>query len=104
MPLQSQPRELLVTDLDRDFVMIGVQGSLHDQARARRGTGDQADDRLEAEQRPATPVLRDEAEQPVLDLVPLAGPWWEVADQQRQAEFVGQGLMRPLPPPRPMPV
>src|SRR3712207_7567213 len=46
-------------------------------------------------------VLRDEGEQPVLDLVPFAGARREVADAERQARLVGQPLQLPLPQPQP---
>src|SRR4051812_36262382 len=77
--------------------MIRVQLCLHDQACTRRRVCDQANDRLVADQRLPSPILSDEAEQPVLDLVPLAGTRREMADVELQSEFVGQGLQRPLP-------
>src|SRR3712207_4037316 len=46
-------------------------------------------------------VLREEGEQPVLDLVPFAGAGREVADAERQARLVGQPLQLPLPQPQP---
>src|SRR3712207_8625800 len=46
-------------------------------------------------------VLRDEGEQPVLDLVPFAGAGREVADAERQARLVGQPLQLPRPQPQP---
>ena len=43
---------------------------------------------FEAGRRLAAPVLRDEAEQAVLDLVPFAGAGWEVADLDGEAGLV----------------
>src|SRR5207249_1322013 len=54
-------------------------------------------DDLVTGQRTPAPVLGDEAEQPMLDLVPLAGPWWEVTHVQHQAQVVGDALQRHLP-------
>ena len=104
MSLQSQPGEFRVADLDRGLVVVGVQGGLDDQTRARRGVGDEADDRLMADQRPPAPVLRDETEQAMFDLVPLAGARREMADRERRSQLIGQGLQRHLPQPRPVPV
>ena len=47
-------------------------------------------DDLTIEQRTTTPVLRDLAEQAMLDLVPLARPWWEMANAHRQPQPVRQ--------------
>ena len=43
-------------------------------------------------QRFAAPVLADVGEEPVLDLVPLAGSRWEVTHRDSQPGFVGQLL------------
>jgi hypothetical protein len=37
---------------------------------------------------PAAPVLSDMAKEPVLDLVPFTGPWWEMANLQFQSNVV----------------
>jgi len=47
----------------------------------------------------AAPVLGDEAEQAVLDLVPLAGAVREVADGDRHPDFIGELLQFHLPEP-----
>ena len=46
-------------------------------------------DHLMTDERFAPPVLADEGEQTVLDLVPLAGSRRQVADGNPQASFVG---------------
>jgi hypothetical protein len=46
-----------------------------------------------------TPVPREEGEQAVLDLIPLAGSRREMADRDLQPGFVGQFLQLPLPQP-----
>ena len=47
------------------------------------------DDDLMTNQRLAPPVLADEGEQAVFDLVPFAGARWEVADRNLQSGFIG---------------
>ena len=51
---------------------------MHGQTGAGCGRGDQLNDGLVADQRFGTPVLANEREQAVLNLVPLAGAGWEV--------------------------
>ena len=60
MRRDSDAREVLVGDLDREVVGVGVECGFHEEAGARGGRGDQIDDGLMADQRLAAPVLRDE--------------------------------------------
>ncbi len=60
---------------------------------------DQFDNGLVARQGFSTPVFGDETEQPMLDLIPLAGPWRKVTYMQRKSEFIGQLLKRNFPKP-----
>src|SRR5205814_4642120 len=83
--LDPQTREFGVGDLDLGFIALPVDGGADDQAGACRGAGDETHDRLMAHQGPAAPVVRDETEQPMLDLVPLAGTGREVTDGELQA-------------------
>ena len=64
----------------------------HYDAQPGRGAcvANQVDHGLEGAQRTPAPVLRDVAEQPMLDLVPLARARREVADVDAQAGVVGQ--------------
>ena len=57
-----------------------------------RGSRDELHDRFVVAQRFAAPVRRDEREEPVLDLVPLAGPGREVAGRDRALRVIGQAL------------
>jgi hypothetical protein len=66
MGFQSQIGKLRVGDFDRRGLLMGVDGCFDDQAGMRGGACDQVDNRLVADQRLAAPVLRYEAEQPVL--------------------------------------
>jgi hypothetical protein len=60
---------------------------------------DQVHHDLQAPQGHATPILRDMAEHPVLDLIPLARTRWEVADRNRQAKLIRESLNGDLPQP-----
>ena len=82
--------ELILLDLDRakllrgDLLASGVAPAVdlrsdHEAAAVRR-VRDQVDDGLERAQRSTAPVDRNEREQPVLDLVPLARARREMAD------------------------
>src|SRR5260370_15439140 len=74
--------------------------------RARGGGGgcNTVDDGLIPDGRFRPPVLADEREQPMFDLVPLARARREVTDRNLQPDFVGQFLQFPLPQPHPCPV
>ena len=54
-----------------------------------------------ADQRLPSPVLGDEREEPVLNLVPLAGARRQMAYLNRKAQFLGQLLQFHLPQPHP---
>src|SRR6185295_3470561 len=60
-------------------IRAGVKRRRHDEPASRRRVADEADDGLERSKRLASPIDRDEREESVLDLVPLAGPWRIVA-------------------------
>src|SRR5208282_5974903 len=68
-----------------------------DQSFLRLGITDQIHNGLVAPERSTTPILRDVAEHPVLDLVPLAGAWWEVTDMKLQSGLISQSLQFDLP-------
>ena len=53
------------------------------------------------DQRFTPPVLRDETEEAMFDLVPFTGAGWKVTDRERQVEVVGHALEGPLPEARP---
>ena len=81
--------EFLIGDSDSSRVIVGIQFRVNLKASCGGGAGDQADDRFEASQGLTAPVLADVGEQPMLDLVPLAGTRWKVANENPQAGFVG---------------
>src|SRR6516165_10916939 len=98
----SKFRHLFLTHLDADFIVVCIQCRPNDQPRRRCRFGDQVNDRGSAQQWSTAPVLRDVAEQPVLDLVPFARPWWKMTHPQLQVDPVSQVLQRHLPQPRPV--
>ncbi len=79
---QSESTQLFFGDLDGGFVPVGVQGCLDDQAGLCGRAGDQLDNGLMAQQGASAPILGNEAEESMLDLVPLARTRREVADMQ----------------------
>ena len=85
-------RHLLV-----ERILATVEGRLDLQALCRGGAGDEFDDDVVADQRSASPVLGDMAEETMLNLVPFAGARRQMADRQPQAGTVGQLLQRDLP-------
>ena len=74
--------QLLVADGNSRWVIVFVECRLHAEPRFGGGAGDKVHDSFVGNQWPALPVLRDEAEQAVLDLAPLAGAWRKVAHVQ----------------------
>src|ERR1700688_646386 len=66
-----------------------------------RRAGNQVDHRLMADQRSAAPVFRDEAEQSMLDFVPLARSRRKMTDAQPQTNVVSQFLQSHFPQARP---
>ena len=89
--------QLFVGDGDSGFVGLLIEGRANGEPGFCRGTGDQVDDGLVAGQRAAAPVFGDEAEQPMFDLVPLAGAGRKMTNLQSQSEFIRERLQRQLP-------
>jgi hypothetical protein len=94
---ETDVRHLSVGDLD----LVGIASAVEDAADSQtcRGTPvrNQLDDRLVGQQRLTSPVLGDEREEPMLDLVPLARSRREMGDQNAKARLVGQLLQLPFP-------
>ena len=74
------------------LVFVIIEFAVHRQAFARARGTDELDDGVVTDQRLAAPVHRDEREQPVFNLVPLAGPRRQVAHRDGQTQFIGQLL------------
>src|SRR5437868_6009627 len=84
-------------DLLANRIAPTIQSSLHAQPSLRSRIADEVDHRFVGRQRPTTPVLRDVAEEPVLDLVPLARARWEVTDHDPDPGLVREALQFELP-------
>src|SRR5215472_6814357 len=82
--LDSNRSHLLVRNLHTLGVFAGIDFGADKQPGFGRGSGNQIDNYLMADQRFATPVLADEREQSVFNLIPLAGPWRQMADRDLQ--------------------
>src|SRR5512147_295566 len=82
---QADLRHLCVADSNLARVPLGVQFAPDLQARRSPRIGDQVHDCGVSQQRPASPVLADEREQAMFDLVPLARSRRQVTDVDRQA-------------------
>jgi len=78
-------------------IAFGIQFAPNVEAGRRARCRNQADDDREAFQWTASPILADEREEPMLDLVPLARARREVADGDRQARLRRKLLKLPLP-------
>ena len=101
---EIQLRESVVADLHAFGVAPPIQLGFDGQAGPRGRVADEIHDDLVADQRTTAPILRDVAEHPVLDLVPLAGPGREVAHVDPQSGLAGELLEAYLPEPGPIPV
>src|SRR3954447_14676385 len=81
--LDIEARHLLVANLGPLRIAPRCQHAVHCQPARRRGRGNQIYDSRRADERAASPILGDVAEQAMLDLVPLRGSGWIVADRDR---------------------
>src|SRR5262245_39655073 len=95
--LDLEGTEFLGRDLLAGGVFPALDLRLDDETTTVRRVRDQVDDDLVSAQWSAPPVDRDEREQPVFDLVPLAGARREVADSDRDPEPVGEPLQLGFP-------
>jgi hypothetical protein len=95
--LEVDLSDLLVGDAAPLGVATVVDLASHAQTGLRRGRRDEAHDDLMGDQRLASPVLRDEREEAVLDLVPLARTRRQVTHGDGEAQLVGEALQLELP-------
>ena len=80
--------QLLVGHFDSSLILVRVQHRLDFEPGARLGSADQIDDRLIIDQRLPSPIQTDKREEPVLDLVPLAGSRRVVTDRDRYSDLI----------------
>src|SRR5271156_5816292 len=97
MAMEIEGVHLGVGNFDALRIGVDVEFAAYGQAGVGVGGSDQLDDGLVAEQRPAAPVLSDEREETMFDLVPFAGSGRQMADGDLDVEFIGQGLEFELP-------
>jgi len=100
IPLEVNRCHLLRGRLEARGVGMRVKTARDGQTGRRGRRRDQAQDHRVADQGLTAPVLGDEGEQAMLNLVPLARAGREVAHRDLQAGFVGQPLQLPLPEPQ----
>ena len=81
----SDAGEFRVTDLDPRFIGRCIRCGPNRQAGLCRGVPDH----FVTGQWASSPVLGDEAEQAMFDLVPLTRTRWKVTDAKRQSKFIG---------------
>ena len=94
---QGECVQLCVGNLGAGGVLARVELRVNPQARRRPRIADPVDDRLERLQRGAAPVLGDMAEEPMLDLVPLARPRRQVTDMDAEPRLIGELLQLHFP-------
>src|SRR5262245_62091403 len=104
VPLEMELLHGLLRDLDPCWVRVLIQLAYHRQARRGRRGRNQVDNHLVAHERLPAPVLADEGEQPMLDLVPLARPRREVGYGDRQPRLISQPLEFQFPQPHARPI
>ena len=72
--------QIIVADLYPCFVFIRVQRGLNNETGLRSCARDEIQDDLVGRKWSASPVLGNATEQPMLNLVPLAGSRWKMTD------------------------
>src|SRR5262245_33890038 len=95
--LEVDTLHLLVGDPPARGVFSTVQPTEDLQAPRRGRPGDQVDDRRVVAQRLAPPIGRDEREEAMFDLVPLAGARREMTHRQRPSRLISKLLQLPFP-------
>ena len=83
---------LLVSDLHAFRIEVAVDLAAYLEASFGCRGPYELDNHLVTDQRLAAPILGDEGEQPVLDLVPFAGSGRQVVHNYSQASLVGEPL------------
>src|SRR5262245_40664659 len=79
--------------------MTLIEATIDPESSAGGGSRNEVNDHLVGNQGFAPPVLGDKREEPMLNLVPLAGAWRQMANGNRQFEFIGELLQFDFPEP-----
>ena len=77
---QVDGRQFIVRDFEAGWIKTLVEFGLDLKTLLGRRRRNQVEDDLMTDQGPATPILGDVAKHAMLNLVPLAGAGWKVAD------------------------
>jgi len=85
-------RKFFITDDNSSLVTTPINRGAHRQTRFGRCVSNEVNNHFVGGQWTTAPVLADEAEQTMFDLVPFAGPRGKMTDLQAQAQVVGQLL------------
>src|SRR6516162_603478 len=88
---------LFLGDSYTGWIPVGIKLASDPQTSARGGGRNQVHNHLVADQGLAAPILTDEREEPVFDLVPLAGSGRKMRNGKLQLPLVRQSLQLPLP-------
>src|SRR5216684_9011777 len=91
--------EVCVGDGDALGIVAVIEAATNGEAGIGSGGADQLENDLMADERGCPPVLGDEREEPMLDLVPFGGAGRQMADDQGEADLVGELLQLGLPQP-----
>src|SRR2546427_4585046 len=94
-----QSLHLLFADLDTDGRAVLLQRGLHGETRLGRGMANEIDDDLMTDQGPSPPMLGNMRKHPMLDRLPLPGPWRKVPPRDRDTTLIGPLLQFHLPQP-----
>ena len=89
---QTHSRKFVILDLGAGWIASRVKFGVNLQSLRRGRRRNEIDNDFVAQKRLPAPVLADEAEQSVLDLVPLAGARRKVAHGDPQPRFICQFL------------
>src|ERR1700693_486053 len=95
--LDGERGHLFIGEFAPCWVAVRVQLALHGQPGFGRGRSDQLEDHRVTGEWLAPPVLADPGEETMLNLVPFARAWRQVAHRDRQARLIGQLLYLPFP-------
>ena len=107
VPLEMELLHGLLRDFDPSWIRVLIQLAYNCQPRRGRRGRNEVHNYLVTHERLPAPVLADEGEQPMLDLVPLARPWREVGHGDLQPRLIREPLefqfpqthARPITPP-----
>src|SRR5216684_2559332 len=88
-----------IGDGDALGIVAVIEAAANGEAAIGSGRTDQLENDLMADERGCPPVLGDEREEAMLDLVPFRGAGRQMADDQGEADLVGELLQLGLPQP-----